>query len=45
VTPPPGYVLIRPETLVALQKAVEAALGTRAAECLVTELCRPREPA
>jgi len=35
VTPPPGYVLIRPETLVALQKAVEAALGARAAECLV----------
>ena len=36
MTPPPGYVLIRPETLVALQKAVEAALGARAAECLVT---------
>src|SRR5207249_833351 len=35
VTPPPGYVLIRPETLVALQKAVEAALGARAADCLV----------
>ncbi|HZF03630.1 MAG TPA: VOC family protein [Patescibacteria group bacterium] len=35
MTPPPGYVLIRPETLVALQKAVEAALGARAAECLV----------
>jgi len=33
--PPSGYVLIRPETLVALQKAVEAALGARAAECLV----------
>src|SRR5207245_11453862 len=35
VTPPPGYILIRPETLVALQKAVESALGARAAECLV----------
>ena len=35
MTPPPGYVLIRPETLVALQKAVEAALGARAADCLV----------
>jgi methylmalonyl-CoA/ethylmalonyl-CoA epimerase len=35
VTLPPGYVLIRPETLVGLQKAVEAALGARAAECLV----------
>ena len=35
MTPPPGYILIRPETLVALQKAVEAALGARAAECLV----------
>ena len=33
--PPPGYVLIRPETLVALQKAVEAVLGARAAECFV----------
>jgi len=29
------YLLIRPETLAALQKAVEAALGPRAAECLV----------
>jgi predicted hydrocarbon binding protein len=29
------YVLIRPETLAALQKAVEAALGERAADCLV----------
>ena len=28
------YLLVRPETLVALQKAVEAALGARAAECL-----------
>lgn len=34
MTPPPGYLLIRPETLVGLQKAVEAALGARAAECL-----------
>jgi len=32
--PPPGYILIRPETLVGVQKAVEAALGARAAECL-----------
>ena len=31
--PPPGYILIRPETLVGAQKAVEAALGPRAAEC------------
>ena len=29
------YLLVRPETLVALQKAVEAALGERAAACLV----------
>lgn len=29
------YLLVRPETLVALQKAVEAALGGRAASCLV----------
>ena len=29
------YLLIRPETLAALQKAVESALGPRAAECLV----------
>jgi len=29
-----GYILIRPETLVALQKAVEAALGPAAAECV-----------
>jgi predicted hydrocarbon binding protein len=28
------YLLIRPETLAALQKAVEAALGPRTAECL-----------
>jgi hypothetical protein len=28
------YLLIRPETLVALQKAVEAALGERAAACI-----------
>jgi predicted hydrocarbon binding protein len=34
MTPPPGYILIRPETLVGVQKAVEAALGARAAECL-----------
>jgi methylmalonyl-CoA/ethylmalonyl-CoA epimerase len=34
VSVPPGYILIRPETLVGLQKAVEAALGARAAECL-----------
>ncbi len=30
--PPPGYILIRPETLVGVQKAVAAALGPRA-EC------------
>ncbi len=30
------FLLVRPETLVALQKAVEAALGERAAACLVT---------
>ncbi|MDR7468358.1 MAG: 4-vinyl reductase [Armatimonadota bacterium] len=29
------YLLIRPETLAALQRAVEAALGPRAAECFV----------
>ena len=29
---PAGYILIRPETLVALQKAVEGALGPAAAE-------------
>jgi divinyl protochlorophyllide a 8-vinyl-reductase len=29
------YLLVRPETLAALQKAVEAALGERAAACLV----------
>jgi len=29
------YLLVRPETLVALQKAVELALGERAAACLV----------
>jgi predicted hydrocarbon binding protein len=31
---PPGYILIRPETLVGVQKAVEAALGPAAAECM-----------
>jgi predicted hydrocarbon binding protein len=30
----PGYILIRPETLSALQKAVEAALGPAADECV-----------
>lgn len=34
MTPPPGYILIRPETLAGLQKAVEAALGAGAGECL-----------
>lgn len=34
MTPPPGYILIRPETLVRVQKAIEAELGARAAECL-----------
>ena len=34
MTPPPGYILIRPETLVGVQKAIEAVLGARAAECL-----------
>src|SRR5262249_57151577 len=34
MTPPPGYILIRPETLVGMQKAIEAALGAGAAECL-----------
>ena len=29
------YLLVRPETLVALQKAIEAALGERGAACLV----------
>lgn len=29
------YLLVRPETLAALQKAAEAALGARAADCLV----------
>ena len=29
------YLLIRPETLAALQKAAESALGARAADCLV----------
>ena len=29
-----GYILIRPETLAGLQKAVEAALGPAAAECV-----------
>jgi hypothetical protein len=31
---PPGYLLIRPETVVGIQKAVEAALGPAAAACL-----------
>jgi predicted hydrocarbon binding protein len=31
---PAGYILIRPETLAALQKAVEATLGPAAADCL-----------
>jgi uncharacterized protein len=31
---PPGYILIRPETLAGLQKAVEAALGPAAGECV-----------
>jgi predicted hydrocarbon binding protein len=31
---PPGYILIRPETLAGVQKAVEAALGPAAAECV-----------
>ena len=31
---PPGYILIRPETLAGLQKAVEAALGPAAAACV-----------
>jgi predicted hydrocarbon binding protein len=35
MTPPSGYILIRPETLVGVQKAIEAALGARAADCLV----------
>ncbi len=30
------YLLVRPETIVALQKAVEEALGERAAACFVT---------
>jgi predicted hydrocarbon binding protein len=30
------YLLIRPETLVALQKAVEVQMGRRAADCLAT---------
>jgi hypothetical protein len=34
MTAPPGYILIRPETLVGVQKAMEAALGARAGECL-----------
>jgi predicted hydrocarbon binding protein len=34
MTPPPGYILIRPETLVGVQKAIEAALGPRAGDCL-----------
>jgi predicted hydrocarbon binding protein len=34
MTPPPGYILVRPETLVGVQKAIEAALGVRAGECL-----------
>jgi predicted hydrocarbon binding protein len=31
---PPGYILIRPETLAGVQKAAEAALGPAAGECL-----------
>jgi uncharacterized protein len=31
---PPGYILVRPETLVGVQRAVEAGLGVAAAECL-----------
>jgi predicted hydrocarbon binding protein len=31
---PPGYILVRPETLVGLQKAVEAALGPAAGDCV-----------
>jgi predicted hydrocarbon binding protein len=31
---PPGYILVRPETLVGAQKAVESALGPAAAACL-----------
>ena len=31
---PPGYILIRPETLAGLQRAVEAALGPAAGECV-----------
>jgi len=31
---PPGYILIRPETLAGVQKAMEAALGAGAGECL-----------
>jgi predicted hydrocarbon binding protein len=31
---PAGYILIRPETLVGVQKAVEAAMGPAAADCL-----------
>ena len=31
---PPGYILIRPETLAGLQRAVEAALGPAAGDCV-----------
>jgi predicted hydrocarbon binding protein len=31
---PPGYILIRPETLVGVQKAIEAVLGPAAADCV-----------
>lgn len=31
---PPGYILIRPETLIGMQRAMEAALGPAAAECV-----------
>jgi len=34
VTLPSGYILIRPETLIGWQKAVEAELGGRAADCV-----------
>jgi predicted hydrocarbon binding protein len=34
MTPRAGYILIRPETLVGVQKAIEAALGARAGDCL-----------
>jgi hypothetical protein len=34
VTPPSGYILIRPETLIGWQKAVEVELGARAPDCM-----------